>query len=152
PLPGHVPRAKAPGLASVATPLGPDTLLRFQKPSPSTQRHPGRTTRRHEKLGYSSPPAGVQPHKLWLGSLYPRRPGGFPAFATALRKQTQEGCAFPVQPTLPSQVRRCRAQTLTHVPLASGVLHLVVPRYAAACQTGLCAKAPEGSPLGCART
>src|SRR5438094_6380551 len=49
----HVPMAKACRLAP-----GGVSRRGFQKPVPSTQRHPGRTTTPHERRGHSRPPHG----------------------------------------------------------------------------------------------
>jgi hypothetical protein len=143
---GHVPSAKAPGLASAATPLGPGALLRFQKPCRCFRPH-RRTTRPHEKPGHSGPPAGVRPHKAGLGSTCPRRPGDSLPFALSLRKQTQEGCAFPVQPRSPSQASRSPCRRPRARCLGLGCVRLVVPRHAVGRQTGSWAKAPKGLAL-----
>ena len=52
------------------------------------------------------------------------------ALSLSLREPMQEGCTVPVTPKLPSTVRRFPTATLAWVPLASGALHLLVPRTA----------------------
>jgi hypothetical protein len=72
-------------------------------------------------------------------------PPVLPAYLRVPQRQRQDGCPSLVQPKLPSQARRCRPQTVADVPLASGALHLVVPRTAVGCQTSCALKRTKAS-------
>ena len=72
---------------------------------------------------YSPPRQGVRATRA-------RRSRGSPPLSLSLREPMQEGCTVPVTPKLPSTVRRCPTAPLAWVPLASGALHLLVPRTA----------------------
>ena len=124
----HVPRAKAPRLAPGGSSRRFSEALRHRRPD-----LPAGTTTQHEKPGHSGPPAGVPRLKAGIGSACPRRPGDSLPLSLSLRRQTQEGCASPVQPSGPSTASRspCPRPRARCLGLRGC---FVVPRGGHACQ------------------